>query len=218
RVQFRVAPLFDDIYASFKPIADGKGLDLVLNMKPENISPVYMGDPIRIRQVVGNLLSNAIKFTASGRVVLVVSVKERGDEGFRLVVTVSDSGPGIPLEEQERVFGEFTRLSGTEQAEGFGLGLSITRKLLSLMNGSMSLSSQPGKGSDFTVEIPLPLSESQSLPDPDGDIEDEELPMLEGDDIYCLLVDDDPLQLALTEELTEAQTMCRLLAAQIHTG
>lgn len=201
RVQFRVTSLFDDIYASFKPIADGKGLDLVLNMKPDNISSVYMGDPIRIRQVVGNLLSNAIKFTESGRVVLVVSVRDRGDDGFRLVVTVSDSGPGIPLEEQERVFGEFTRLSDGGNAEGFGLGLSITRKLMSLMNGSMSLSSQPGKGSDFTVEIPLPLSESQSLPEHDGNLEEEELPMLEGDDVYCLLVDDDPLQLALTEEL-----------------
>lgn len=201
KVQFRVSSLFDDIYASFKPIADGKGLDLVLNMKPDKISSVYMGDPIRIRQIVGNLLSNAIKFTERGRVVLVVSVKDRGDEAYRLVATVSDSGPGIPLEEQERVFGEFTRLSDTGDTEGFGLGLSITRKLLSLMNGTMSLSSQPGKGSDFTVEIPLPLSESQSLPEHDGCVEEEELPLLEGDDVYCLLVDDDPLQLALTEEL-----------------
>ena len=89
--------------------------------------------------------------------------------------------------------------------EGFGLGLSITRKLLSLMNGTLALDSTPGKGSDFTILLPLPLADNQSLPDVTAEAPDageaEALPLFEGQDVYCLLVDDDPLQLALTEEL-----------------
>ena len=73
----------------------------------------------------------------------------------QLTITVSDSGVGIPEEEQEKIFGEFARLSGTEKEEGFGLGLSITRKLIELMGGTLSLKSVPGKGSDFTIVLPL---------------------------------------------------------------
>lgn len=197
-VPFDVRILFNEIYGSFKPIADAKGLDFILNMKEEGMEYLYSGDPIRIRQVVGNLLSNAIKFTRKGRVVLIVKLV---DDFARLVVIVCDSGPGIPKEEQEKIFGEFARLSGTEKEEGFGLGLSITRKLIELMGGELTLESVPDKGSDFTVNLPLEKSDVQSLPAnslPEETVET--VPELNGRDIHCLLVDDDPLQLALTEE------------------
>lgn len=197
-VPFDVRILFNEIYGSFKPIADAKGLDFILNMKEEGLEFLYSGDPIRIRQVVGNLLSNAIKFTRKGRVVLIVKLV---DDFTRLVVIVCDSGLGIPKEEQEKIFGEFARLSGTEKEEGFGLGLSITRKLIELMGGELTLESVPDKGSDFTVNLPLEKSDVQSLPVnslPEETVE--VVPELNGRDIHCLLVDDDPLQLALTEE------------------
>lgn len=197
-VPFDVRILFNEIYGSFKPIADAKGLDFILNMKEEGWEFLYSGDPIRIRQVVGNLLSNAIKFTRKGRVVLIVKLV---DDFTRLVVIVCDSGPGIPKEEQEKIFGEFARLSGTEKEEGFGLGLSITRKLIELMGGQLTLESVPDKGSDFTVNLPLEKSDVQSLPAnslPEETVE--AVPESNGRDIHCLLVDDDPLQLALTEE------------------
>lgn len=197
-VPFDVRILFNEIYGSFKPIADAKGLDFILNMKEEGLEFLYSGDPIRIRQVVGNLLSNAIKFTRKGRVVLIVKLV---DDFTRLVVIVCDSGPGIPKEEQEKIFGEFARLSGTEKEEGFGLGLSITRKLIELMGGELTLESVPDKGSDFTVNLPLEKSDVQSLPVnslPEETVE--AVPESNGRDIHCLLVDDDPLQLALTEE------------------
>lgn len=197
-VPFDVRILFNEIYGSFKPIADAKGLDFILNMKEEGMEYLYSGDPIRIRQVVGNLLSNAIKFTRKGRVVLIVKLV---DDFARLVVIVCDSGPGIPKEEQEKIFREFARLSGTEKEEGFGLGLSITRKLIELMGGELTLESVPDKGSDFTVNLPLEKSDVQSLPAnslPEETVET--VPELNGRDIHCLLVDDDPLQLALTEE------------------
>lgn len=213
RVPFRIAALFQEIYASFKPLAESKGLQFVLNEKKEKPERMFVGDPMRIRQVVGNLVSNAIKFTQEGRVVLVVQVvpanpptDDSVSPAYRLKVIVSDSGAGIAEAEQEKIFGEFTRLSGTEETEGFGLGLSITRKLISLMGGILSLQSQVGKGSDFTVTLPLYPSENQAnAVEPEESPLSAEVPRLkesfEGKDIYCLLIDDDPLQLALTEEL-----------------
>lgn len=197
-VPFSVRALFNEIYGSFRPIAEAKGLSFVLDLKEEGIDRICNGDPIRIRQVVSNLLSNAIKFTAEGKVVLRVkrSVPDR-----QLVIVVSDSGTGIPEEEQEKIFGEFTRLSATEKEEGFGLGLSITRKLIELMGGTLTLRSIPGKGSDFLIVLPLQESEVQTLPVAEIPEEKEvEEDVFGGREIFCLLVDDDPLQLALTEE------------------
>lgn len=198
-IPFNIRSLFNEIYGSFRPIAEAKGLQFVLNIKEEGMSLLYSGDPIRLRQVVSNLLSNAIKFTNEGRVVMIVKILE---EESLLSITVSDSGTGIPEEEQEKIFAEFIRLSGTEKEEGFGLGLSITLKLIERMGGKLTLQSVPGKGSDFTILMPLQVSEVQTLPlseVPDQE-EVEESGLFAGCDIYCLLVDDDPLQLALTEE------------------
>ena len=198
-VPFSVRTLFNEIYGSFRPIAEAKGLAFVLNMKEEGMDRIYSGDPIRLRQIVSNLLSNAVKFTHEGRIVLIVKLSIVNSQ---LTITVSDSGVGIPEEEQEKIFGEFARLSGTEKEEGFGLGLSITRKLIELMGGTLSLKSVPGKGSDFTIVLPLRESEVQTLhATPAIEEEDEtETGGFEGREIFCLLVDDDPLQLALTEE------------------
>ena len=201
RVAFSVSALFNEIFTSFRPIAESKDLTFVLNLKEEGTEKLYIGDPIRIRQIVGNLLSNALKFTREGRVVLVVSINALADNSALLNVLVSDSGPGIPPEEQERIFGEFTRLSATEKAEGFGLGLSITRKMTVLMGGNLSLKSVVGQGCDFTIELPLTVADVQVLPAAEEEaVSEPELPSFVGRDVYCLLVDDDPLQLALTEE------------------
>lgn len=196
-VPFSVRTLFNEIFASFRPIADAKDLEFFLNLKEEGMDRIYKGDPIRIRQVVSNLLSNAIKFTHEGRVVLFAKISV---DDCLLSITVRDSGPGIPEEEQGKIFGEFTRLSETEKEEGFGLGLSITYKLIELMGGTLSLQSQPGKGSDFTIVMPLVISEMQSLPVVTANEEESETPAFAGREVFCLLVDDDPLQLALTEE------------------
>ena len=201
RVAFSVSALFNEIFTSFRPIAESKDLTFVLNLKEEGTEKLYIGDPIRIRQIVGNLLSNALKFTREGRVVMVVSINALADNSALLNVLVSDSGPGIPPEEQERIFGEFTRLSATEKAEGFGLGLSITRKMTVLMGGNLSLKSVVGQGCDFTIELPLTVADVQVLPAAEEEaVSEPELPTFVGRDVYCLLVDDDPLQLALTEE------------------
>lgn len=200
KVPYSIPALSREIYDSFRIMAETKGLEFVLNLREEGMDRLYLGDPIRIRQVIGNLISNAIKFTSVGRVVLLVKLIEAGQV---VSITVSDSGPGIPEEEQERIFGEFMRLAGVEKEEGFGLGLSITRKLTELMGGKLSLSSRLGKGSDFTVTLPLEISEIRSA-DSKAEQKDEvgngETDLWNPRDICCLLIDDDPFQLALTEE------------------
>lgn len=231
RVPFRLADLLDEIYTSFKPLAEAKGLEFVSESRGDAAPGWVSGDPMRLRQVIGNLLSNAIKFTFEGRVTLAAGVDRAAgcpdapENAVCLTVTVSDSGPGIRPEEQEKIFGEFTRLSGAEEVEGFGLGLSITRKLIWLMGGKLSLESVPGKGSDFRFSLPLVRAEGGEAPASAGEetapaaevgrreaagspaapgraeAEGEPAAGVSRRKVYCLLVDDDPLQLALTEEL-----------------
>lgn len=196
KVAFNVKLLFDDIFLSFKPIADAKKIEFRMNIGKPGTDLTYSGDTIRIRQIVSNLLSNALKFTHTGKVILSVDVKD----GV-LDLSVHDTGPGIPEEEQNSIFGEFTRLKN-EKKEGFGLGLSITRKLIELMEGTISLESKLGEGSTFYVSIPLVEIEKETIantPTPSNTTESEL--KVNGHTIKCLLVDDDPLQLALTEEL-----------------
>ena len=218
RLPFRVPALFQEIGISFRPLAEAKNLQLEWVLQPEEMEQVYLGDTIRLRQVVSNLLSNAIKFTDEGKVSLIVSIEQVESYQYALVILVRDTGPGIPYEERERIFGEFARLYGTEQVEGFGLGLSITRKLVQLMHGTLTLESEEGEGSRFKVCVPLPLAGNQfmavDMPTKEADPE-EALPTLDpslaGQQVTCLLVDDDPLQLALTEELlkqSQVEVVC----------
>ena len=218
RLPFRVPALFQEIGMSFRPLAEAKNLQLEWVLQPEEMEQVYLGDTIRLRQVVSNLLSNAIKFTDEGKVSLIVSIEQVESYQYALVILVRDTGPGIPYEERERIFGEFARLYGTEQVEGFGLGLSITRKLVQLMHGTLILESEEGEGSRFKVCVPLPLAGNQfmavDMPTKEADPE-EALPTLDpslaGQQVTCLLVDDDPLQLALTEELlkqSQVEVVC----------
>ena len=205
-VPFSVLSLIQEIYVSFNPLAEAKGLRLHLDVKPPYMELTYLGDTNRLRQVINNLLSNAVKFTPEGTVTLRAAITKLHDKQYELDVTVSDAGPGIPEAEQERIFGDFTRLQGSEKVEGFGLGLSITRRLVELLKGILKVHSVVGQGSDFILTIPLPLSEVSLNPvvveEAEEEAADPEPLSLAGErTVYCLLVDDDAIQLALTEEL-----------------
>lgn len=112
-------------------------------------------DEIRIRQVLLNLIGNAIKFTEDGFVKLSSAYQKQGDDRLCLTIGVEDSGIGIPDDEQERIFEAFEQRSGQDRARygGTGLGLAITRRLVELMNGAISVSSTPGEGSRFKIEL-----------------------------------------------------------------
>ena len=202
-VPFSVSALIQEIYASFKPLADAKGLVLKLDLKADFMQQTYLGDTIRIRQVVNNLLSNAIKFTPEGNVILRAAIQKKGERMYELDVTVSDAGPGIPESEQERIFGDFTRLAGSDKVEGFGLGLSITRRLVDLQKGTLNVHSIVGEGSDFILTLPLPQSDREimSTPLPKEQSDASAASLSDERTIYCLLVDDDARFLTVPDSI-----------------
>ncbi|MEM8532071.1 MAG: ATP-binding protein [Chloroflexota bacterium] len=120
--------------------------------------PVMQADPVRLRQILLNLLYNAIKFTDSGEIVLGAEVAPP-----HIHIWVRDTGRGIPIEMQERIFEPFTTAQEQGRPEGIGLGLSIARRLVMLHQGSMTLESQPGQGSTFHVYLPLPNLSGQPV-------------------------------------------------------
>jgi PAS domain S-box-containing protein len=122
----------------------------------ENIPATLFGDKLRIKQVLNNLLSNAFKYTSKGEVKLSFSVEAGDGDDVILVCGVSDTGIGMSKEQLDKLFSEYTRFNrGADRTtEGTGLGLNITSNLLSLMNGGISVESEPDKGSVFAVRLP----------------------------------------------------------------
>ena len=189
-VAFNPHELLTDIYNSFLPLAEKKQLQLDFKEKlPEALT--LEGDPFRIRQIVENLLSNALKFTAAGGITLQAEY-----HGNQFVFSVSDTGCGMTASEQERIFKEFTRLSSAQGQEGFGLGLSITRKLVELLLGRIDIESAPGKGSTFKVSMPLPSISPK--PAPDTKEPSITLPKIH---LRIAIIDDDRIQMHLTEAM-----------------
>lgn len=189
-VAFNPHELLTDIYNSFLPLAEKKQLQLDFKEElPETLT--LEGDPFRIRQIVENLLSNALKFTAAGGITLQAEY-----HGNQFVFCVSDTGCGMTASEQERIFKEFTRLSSAQGQEGFGLGLSITRKLVELLLGRIDIESAPGKGSTFKVSMPLPSISPKPAP---GSKEPAiTLPKIH---LRIAIIDDDRIQMHLTEAM-----------------
>ena len=124
----------------------------------ENLPTLLMGDELRVKQILNNLLSNAFKYTAKGTVKLSVSAGNIGGEKDEamLMISVSDTGQGMTEEQVGKLFDEYSRfnMEANRTTEGTGLGMSITRNLIRLMNGEIAIESEPGKGSTFTVSIP----------------------------------------------------------------
>jgi signal transduction histidine kinase/CheY-like chemotaxis protein len=144
--------------------ADEKGLELYLDFD-WNLPSQIIGDPKRIQQILVNLLGNAVKFTTTGYVKLHVRKEERVGEGESLVFEVSDTGIGIPNDRQNRIFDSFVQVDSsiTRKFGGNGLGLSICKELVEMMNGQISLRSEVGKGSTFTVAIPFVSADKGSF-------------------------------------------------------
>jgi signal transduction histidine kinase len=152
--EFSIQDVCEGLLNMFRPMAEKKNIDLRSQVPPD--IPLLRQDPGKLQQILSNLLSNAIKFTPEGgRVLLRASA-----EAFHVVLTVSDTGVGIAPEDQELVFEKF-RQSGnplTREHAGTGLGLSIVRELSKLLGGEVTLQSELGRGSTFTVRLPLHLS------------------------------------------------------------
>ena len=143
----KISTITHILETEFMPIAMNKGLVLTVT---NHTDAVVLSDKERILQIGNNLLSNAMKFTDSGSVSLTTDY----DNGI-LKLFVEDTGTGMTEEEQQRVFVAFERLANAAAKDGFGLGLSIVQRIVSMLGGTIRLESEKGKGSRFTVEIPM---------------------------------------------------------------
>ena len=160
----------------FGPSATGKGLDFGMRVTPE-AAGAWRGDPGRLRQILGNLVSNAVKFTHAGSIHILLD-----QVGDQLVMTVRDTGVGIPAAKHAVLFDKFMQVdnSATRRFGGTGLGLAISAELAQMMGGRISFDSTEGLGSTFRFAAPVPRAEGAETPVADVDLfaDDEDWPPL----------------------------------------
>ena len=205
-VTFSPSLLFVECVEGMQPLAAKRGLQLNCLVSPEMHDVICRADAFHIRQIVDNLLGNALKYTDEGS----VSVAARLSCGS-LVFSVADTGIGITADEQQRIFQAFTRLPGAQGREGVGLGLSITHEMVQLLGGTISVESQKGHGSRFTVSVPVTILDAAAVchtadnapaANAPSDSVPERVSVVGGDESVCIvIVDDDDLQLQLLREM-----------------
>lgn len=185
--------LLDNLVDVFKLQADEKNLTLIVN---NEVRPQYLkGDETRIRQILVNLLSNAIKYTDHGS----VSINSSYHNG-NLVVSVGDTGCGIAQKDLKQIFSPFVQINASDFVrEGVGLGLAITRELVDFMGGEITVTSQPGKGSIFSVSLPLPISTRNQY----GAIPDQQVKTERSTAMRVLIADDSEINLLLLANMLE---------------
>ncbi len=204
---FAPRELLREVESVYALQAIDKGLALVLDID-QALPPALLGDASRLRQALVNLVGNAIKFTHAGAVQITVSVLGRAD-AQRLHLAVRDSGIGITPEQQARLFQPFSQAdeTTTRRFGGTGLGLSIVRRLVELMQGTVEVQSEPGRGTEFRIVLPLRAADPALLPAPPGT----PLPAQGLAGLRVLLVDDSEVNLEIARRMIERE------GARVHT-
>lgn len=171
QIDFMPGEVLDRVSGLVTLRAEEKGLKVLFSV--ESSVPRYLvGDPLRLGQVLMNLMSNAVKFTEKGEITVTVDRKDtpgsRPGDAVRLKLSVRDTGIGLSAEEQERIFKPFSQADGstTRKYGGTGLGLAICRRLVEMMDGTIWVESEPGKGSTFIFTAAFGLSEKHRNPVP----------------------------------------------------
>ena len=155
KVRYKLSTVLNDIGSIILFKAHEKGLEFILDADA-TLPDSLFGDEVRVREIITNILNNAVKYTERGHVRLTVCAGEQVGSTVRLVFTIEDTGIGIRSEDMDKLFNKFERMDMERNStvEGSGLGLAITRSLLEMMGGTISVESEYGKGSVFTVMIP----------------------------------------------------------------
>jgi signal transduction histidine kinase/DNA-binding response OmpR family regulator len=161
---FALETLIDNSVSIVRSSAEMKGLEMRVEIDP-CLSPFFLGDETRLRQVLLNLLNNAVKFTAHGLVSLAVKREALEGDRERLRFTVTDTGTGIPVDQQQLLFQPFSQADAsiTRRFGGTGLGLTISKRLVELMGGEIGFHSQDGAGSSFWFCVTLPRAQAPAL-------------------------------------------------------
>ncbi len=185
-VPFAPRNLLEELVKLLKVQAEQKGLPLLADVS--GVPPeIVIGDPDRLRQILINLIGNAIKFTARGEVRVRAGLR-LADRIATLACAIEDTGPGIPASLRDVIFEPFHQVVNTMGSRGAGLGLSISRNLVRMMNGEIQLESKEGSGTTFSITIPFPLAEQATAhSDPAG------AAAVPGENrLSILVVEDDP--------------------------
>ena len=197
--EFSLKGAINDVVLTQRSVISNKGLSLNVTVA-DDVPPIFMGDPLRIKQIILNLLGNAAKFTSKGSIFVSVDMLQfHGTTGV-VRISVRDTGIGISSDALEKIFKPFSQAdsSTTRHYGGTGLGLTISRRLAELMEGSISVESEPGIGSCFRVVIPLSIASTPVIT-----IEAEtRLPHIwDGDPLKILLVEDNPVNIKFAMSL-----------------
>ncbi|MBT8184135.1 MAG: response regulator [Eudoraea sp.] len=205
KIPFVLSELIIETAENLKEIYKEKPVELTFNID-KRLDAIVIGDPFRIRQILTNLVSNAYKFTHKGKIEVVADIKKATSEQYLTSITVKDSGIGIPKEKQKLIFKEFTQADENTESKygGYGLGLTISRKLTKLLNGTIKLKSEEGKGSTFAVTIPLQIPHT-----PVKAVLEKNIPS-KNSAFALLIIDDDASMLQLLSEL------CANMGIRVH--
>jgi signal transduction histidine kinase/CheY-like chemotaxis protein len=189
-----IVPLVESVAAVLAPQAHAKHLELLTHIDV-NVPTFVIGDPLRLRQILLNLFSNAVKFTDRGNVVAIVTVESAANATVTLRFSISDTGIGIQPEALVLLFEPFRQadMSTTRRFGGSGIGLSITRRLVRLMEGEIEVTSVPARGSTFWFTIPFARSRTAGSDPPARDLRG----------TRTLVVEDDPQTLELLRRTLE---------------
>lgn len=225
-VSFVPQQLAKNCVEEFKPMAAEKGLDITLGTLTPNCGDLWRSDAFRVKQIMSNLIGNAVKYTDRGGVKVEIRISPRQ----HLIIYVSDTGRGMSQADCQRIFDAFTRLPNGQGKEGVGLGLSITREVVQMLGGTITVTSEEGKGSCFTVSLPIKKEEKKQKKDVEENVasvetnrsstEAKEATTENNDatngandatngnndattEINILAVDDDALQLELFKEMAQ---------------
>lgn len=197
KVPFIAAHLIQETAENLQALNADKGLKLVLEISPE-LEQAVLGDPFRIRQILNNLIGNAFKFTEHGRIKIVAKADKIKGKSISVKIEVSDTGIGIAKEKQHLIFKEFAQAEKDTDKKfgGYGLGLTISKKLAELLKGHLSLESRLGEGSTFTLHLPLEITDKITETD-------REMPYM-APKLRMLIFDDDTALLKMLSELAES--------------
>jgi signal transduction histidine kinase len=162
---FDLRRVVEEVAELLGPKAEDKGIELILQYGT-GVPCEFVGDAVRIRQVITNLVGNAIKFGRTGQVSIAVECEEQTEQAAQMRVSVTDVGIGIPPDKIASIFEKFSQAdaSTTRRYGGTGLGLAISKQLVKLMGGSIGVKSQVGQGSTFWFNLPLPLDAQPCAP------------------------------------------------------
>lgn len=197
KVPFIAAHLIQETAEAIQEIHNNKKLKLFLEIDNTLNQPV-LGDPFRLRQILTNLIGNAFKFTEEGYIkISAKGIKSKG-KLIRAHIVITDTGIGIAKDKQHLIFNEFTQAESNTDRKfgGYGLGLTISKKLTELLGGSLNLESKINEGSTFTIQVPLEITPQSSLQNSDSAYLVPKLKML--------IIDDDTALLGMLRELAES--------------